>query len=525
MPINPNIALGGQQAQPVNMLGQMGQVMAIRQAQQQYEEQNALRDAFAQGADVNDPESFKRIASINPKLAMDLRSKSIEQRQKQTEIGLKVHDALGAALGGLVENPTLDYAKATFSHLVSTGVLPPDKAEAMFAKLQADPSRIKEYATLGVNAAISAKEKMTDATSRANNAATVGAAYYGHNVSRDNSIRTDTRAREELQFLQGQDGFYGVNKFDPNSARPVGIAPQPVAPVATPATSTVASGAPSNSLLITGAAPTTTPNLNAFRGGSPNQAGPTVANAVAQTATAATQPTQLRPVQTPTLTEVDDPANPGQKLKVDARIYKQGGTLGDPGVLGVARTEKLTPQQTIKLKAEMGNDFKAVDKTIAETNALLESIDAVRSSNLNAISGPISGRTATYKDESLIAETRFANLKGKVTAIAKAASSMTGAIGSIANQEWQILANQIAALDIKAGKTANLEQIEQLERQAMSIATRMRDGFERKYGEYVDELGPQYKKIPEVNYKPGQYTPKGKKSSGVDNDNPLLKED
>jgi hypothetical protein len=277
--------------------------------------------------------------------------------------------------------------------------------------------------------------------------------------------------------------------------------------------------------LITGAAPTTTttPNLNALRNGAPNQAGPTVANAAAQTAAAAAQPTQLRPPQTPSLTEVDDPANPGQKLRVDARVYKQGGTLGDPGVLGVARTEKLTPQQTVKLKAEMGNDFKAVEKTVAETNALLESIDAVRSSNLAAIAGPFDARTLTVKDESLIAESRFANLKGKVTAIAKAASSMTGAIGSIANQEWQILANQIAALELKSGETANLEQIEQLERQAMSIATRMRDGFDRKYGEYVDELGPQYKNIPEVNYLPGQYTRTGKVATGVDTKNPWLK--
>jgi len=166
MPINPNIALGGQQQQPVNMLGQMGQVMAIRQAQQQYEEQNALRDAFSQGADVNDPAAFNRIAAINPKLAFDLRGKGIEQRQKGVEIGLKTNEVLGAALGGLVQNPTLDYAKNTFSQLVTIGVLPPDKAEAMYAKLEAEPNRIKEYATLGVNAAISAKDKMSDATSR-----------------------------------------------------------------------------------------------------------------------------------------------------------------------------------------------------------------------------------------------------------------------------------------------------------------------------------------------------------------------
>jgi hypothetical protein len=117
-------------------------------------------------------------------------------------------------------------------------------------------------------------------------------------------------------------------------------------------------------------------------------------------------------------------------------------------------------------------------------------------------------------NEGKLAETRFENLKGKVTAIAKTAATMTGAIGSIANQEWQILANQIAVLDLKNGKEPSLEQIDQLERQAMSIVNRMRDGFSRQYGEYLDELGPQYREIPNVTYTPGSagYTFTGKKT-------------
>lgn len=514
MPINPNIALGGQQQQPVNMLGQMGQVMAIRQAQQQYEEQNALRDAFAQGADVNDPESFKRIASINPKLAMELRSKGIEQRQKQTEIGLKTNEVLGAALGGLVQNPTLDYAKATFSHLVSTGVLPPDKATAMYAKLEAEPNRIKEYATLGVQAAISATNKMQDATTQRGQNLSHSASMAGVGATLRGQDLTDKRAREELQYLQGEKGFVGVNKFDPNSARYVGMMQQPELPTAAPA-------APANGLLITGAAPTTTPNLNAFRGGSPNQAGPTVANAAA----AAAQPTIIKPYRAevaPTLTRVEDPANPGQMLEIDARTYK-GGTVGAPGVLGVARTSKLTPAQELKLKTEMGKEFESVGRVVQQTNELLESIDAVRNSNLESVTGQFDARTPSFGKEAQIAETRFNNLKGKVTAIAKANASIGGAIGSIANQEWQILANQIAVLERTGGKTANLEQIDQLERQALSIVNRMRDGFERRYGENLNDLAPQYKELPNVNYTPGQYTPTGKKSSGVDNNNPLLR--
>ena len=251
------------------------------------------------------------------------------------------------------------------------------------------------------------------------------------------------------------------------------------------------------------------PNVNALNPNAPAPAAPIFA-----------RPKQ--PLRQPSLTEVDDPFNAGQKLRVDANVYKQGTGLGAPGVLGVARTENLTPAQKQKIKSEMGKDHEAVTKTIQETNGLLESIDAVRSSNLKAVSGPFDARTPTVKEESLTAESRFENLKGKVTAIAKAAASMSGAIGSIANQEWQILANQIAVLDLKKGDVANLEQIEQLERQAMSIANRMRDGFERKYGDNFD-LAPQYKDVPNVTYKPGQYTATGKKTPKVDSTNPWLK--
>jgi len=185
MPINPNIALGVRPMEQPNMLAQMGQMMGIRQAQQSYEEQNALRDAFAQGADIRDPEAFKRIASINPKLAYDLRGRHIEQQQKGVEIGLKTNEALGAALGGLVQNPTLDYARNTFSHLVSLGVLPEDKAAAMYAKLEAEPNRIKEYATLGVQAAISATSKMSDATTQRGQNLSHSASMAGVGVQRD----------------------------------------------------------------------------------------------------------------------------------------------------------------------------------------------------------------------------------------------------------------------------------------------------------------------------------------------------
>jgi hypothetical protein len=513
MPLDTSIAMGVRPVEQPNMLAQMGQMMALRQAQQGYEEQNALKQALSQGVDINDKATFNRLASINPKLAMDLRAKELESQKTNAEIGLKRADYLGGAYGDLVKNPTLDNARGILSNAVSLGILTPQHAEQQFATLSADPSKIAELAQKGVLASISAKEKMADATSRANNAATVGASYYGHNVSAANNIRTNEAAMARHlnptpQILTGENGFYTVNPRDPNSAQPVGMAPPPpqIQPsitnaLANPATASTIATPPVNSLI---------PTVQSQPGA------PIAANAPV---------TQLRPpaknIQT---TEITDPDNPMQSLRVNANTYTGKG-VNDPGYIGVVKTGNLNPAQQQKLKTEMAKDYKTVENVMSQTDEILKSIDAVRNSNLEGISGPIAGRTPTISKDLLLAETRLENLKGKVTALGKASASMSGAIGSIANQEWQILANQIAVIDLTKGDKAINEQIDRIESQAIGTANRMREGFERQYGEHIDTLGPQYKTIPSVTYKPGSagYTRSGQTASGVDRSNPLLK--
>lgn len=517
MPINPNIALGAQQQQqPVNMLGQMGQMYALRAAKQEFEGSEALRDFYASGGDTATAEGRRALLAANPKLGSQILNQQSEMLARDVKTQADSLKTIKENVGAVnTPEAMAEYLKGAYTTpggAALAKLIPLDRA---ISAIPTDPKAFADYKrNFGLTADKlfeSADAQLSSRTSLATTGMTTAATMRGQDL-------LDRRAREELQYLTTENGFYGVNKFDPNSARPVGTAPQPVAPVATPAASTVASGAPSNSLLITGAAPTTT-NLNAFTGGSPNQAGPTVANAVAQTAAAAAQPTQLRPVQTPTLTDVDDPNVPGQKLRVDARVYKQGTGLGAPGVLGVARTEKLTPQQTLKLKTEMGSDFKILDNVTAQTNDLLKSIDMLRdpdiTKGLKAITGYSGVLTPTFKDASQLAQTRLDNLRGKVIALGKASASMTGAIGSIANQEWKILADQIAAIDPKMGDKALLEQVQLVEDRALGVFERAKEQYGRQYGEYFETIGPQYSTMPKLK-------PRGVSSSGVDRSNPLL---
>ena len=93
------------------------------------------------------------------------------------------------------------------------------------------------------------------------------------------------------------------------------------------------------------------------------------------------------------------------------------------------------------------------------------------------------------------AETRLANLRGKITALGKAAAASTGAIGSIANQEWKILADQIAAIDPVKGTGPLLGQLDLVEEQAKGALTRIQEAYQRQFGEDFERF-PQFSTLP-----------------------------
>jgi hypothetical protein len=75
--------------------------------------------------------------------------------------------------------------------------------------------------------------------------------------------------------------------------------------------------------------------------------------------------------------------------------------------------------------------------------------------------------------------------------LGKAAAAATGAIGSIATVEWKILSDQIAAIDPVKGIGPLLDQIDLVETQAKGALERIRDGYQRQFGEDFERF-PQY---------------------------------
>jgi hypothetical protein len=173
---------------------------------------------------------------------------------------------------------------------------------------------------------------------------------------------------------------------------------------------------------------------------------------------------------------------------------------------GATSLKPLTEGQAIKLRTDVGKDYKAATTALSQMDDLLDSIDKVKTApGLSAATGFTGKYLPSFSEgKAAQAETRLANLRGKVTALGKATAAMSGAIGSIANQEWKILSDQIAALDEVKGKGPLLEQIDLVEQQALGAISRIRDTYEKTRSEDFERF-PQFRDLP---------APRGKKDSG-----------
>ena len=151
---------------------------------------------------------------------------------------------------------------------------------------------------------------------------------------------------------------------------------------------------------------------------------------------------------------------------------------------------ELTAAQLQKLKKEAADANTAATATIDTVADLRKSIKDLRNSpGLSAATGYTGVLLPSFTEgEAAQAEVRLEALKGKITAFGKAAASQTGAIGAIANQEWKILADQVAAINPIKGKKPMLEQLANLEQQLDRLVTRVESSYKDLYG--TDENVP-----------------------------------
>ena len=192
-------------------------------------------------------------------------------------------------------------------------------------------------------------------------------------------------------------------------------------------------------------------------------------------------------------------AAPGGKAPAGYRFTPTGDLEPIPGgpAARAAEVKPLTPAQQDARRDKVGKEFKLAQGALQTTQDVLDSIAFVKSepglSRATGFSGTMLPSFPEGKAAS--AETRLANLKGKITALGKAAAAATGAIGSIATVEWKILSDQIAAIDPVKGIGPLLDQIDLVETQAKGALERIRDGYQRQFGEDFERF-PQYSDLP-----------------------------
>ena len=190
MALDTNIALGIKPIEQPNMLAQMGQMMQLRQMQQGYESENALRDFYAQGGDLSTDEGKRRFMS-----KVGLKGAEIIDRQSQTrsrdvgtaekylelyknQVGfIKTPEDAARWLTNFYRNPeTRPYLESIAPMDVALAAIPTN-----------DPVKFQEWLQ---NASQKSEKLFVDANTRANNAQsninnqrTVGATIRGQDLT------------------------------------------------------------------------------------------------------------------------------------------------------------------------------------------------------------------------------------------------------------------------------------------------------------------------------------------------------
>lgn len=180
-----------------------------------------------------------------------------------------------------------------------------------------------------------------------------------------------------------------------------------------------------------------------------------------------------------------------------ATVKFMGGGGGTSAAPAASAGKPMTPVQSAKRRDQLGKEFKAVQGALQTTQDVLDSIAFVKNEpGLSRATGFIGTLLPSMPEGAAAsAETRLKNLEGKVTALGKAQASATGAIGSIATQEWQVLRDQIAAIDRSKGTGPLLAQLELVEAQAQGALERMKDAYQRQFSEDFERF-PQFADMP-----------------------------
>jgi len=155
--------------------------------------------------------------------------------------------------------------------------------------------------------------------------------------------------------------------------------------------------------------------------------------------------------------------------------------------------QTLTPVQEQKMRTDIGEARANAGESMAtlqETLRAAKDVLALPEETKNAISGYTGKYTPNLSASAKDAQTKFNDVVGQITAMSKASA---GSIGSMAVQEWKILADQVASLDLTNMDAKTLDrQMKIIINRAEGLMNRTRSNYTNIYGPLMEKYKGQF---------------------------------
>jgi 2-hydroxychromene-2-carboxylate isomerase len=188
MPIDASIPLQAKNPQfesPTNQLAMMSDAMKIGEMQRGLGVQNELRNLYSQGVDVNTPEGFKRLASVDPVAAMKLRTQGLEGRKLQSEVDTSefklTRDKTNNAILTIANFDTPQAALDDLSRRVKAGEMPLEVGQQHARQIQSMPWA--QYKTNTIQSLLTAQERTQSANTQRGQDISAESARRGQDLS------------------------------------------------------------------------------------------------------------------------------------------------------------------------------------------------------------------------------------------------------------------------------------------------------------------------------------------------------
>jgi hypothetical protein len=179
MALDPNIAMGVRPIEQPNMLAQYGQVMAIKQAQQEMEGNAGVNELARRGE--KDPYSYLQYGKQGQAAAA-----SITKIQKEKlDSDDKRNVMLGGLAGPVIENPTPQTFNFALDRAVNYGLMTPTQKQEVLAQYGGSPDAIKGYAAQIFKGSITAQAQQSNQTQIRGQDLTHGAAMANVGLARE----------------------------------------------------------------------------------------------------------------------------------------------------------------------------------------------------------------------------------------------------------------------------------------------------------------------------------------------------